>query len=439
MLKGEYASYRPGVKSIAYLATSLAEISVRHQEVMIGFRGAWVTVLSEAVAAGRTTLRDLEGREIPAALQRVAAYSGGKLPPPLAASLLAEIERNQWFRDKVLEHWEGGEDKPSSLFLSRPDGWWIDVAAAVAEVESGRDEARVDDLQKELVKLESKLNDATARIAEQKKELEAERRKAREMVESSREAVAARFRSDIAELQSVRAEAARLAERIAGLEAEHRELQDAFAALRSRFARARRLRVEDAGSAGATRFVSSNPVELARLLDLQTASFGRTPQTRQTSGRAAVGKRLSIASGVRPDSADAIRWLLGLTEPVVVLVDGYNAQFYIDRTDFTSGEARRKLVAALRRLRDSGTVKHRIVAVFDSTLPGDRVSRSSLGGVEVRFTEQDAIADEEIVAMVEPLDRVVVISSDREVREGSEDGGAVVLWSEALAEWLGRL
>ena len=52
--------------------------------------------------------------------------------------------------------------------------------------------------------------------------------------------------------------------------------------------------------------------------------------------------------------------------------------------------------------------------------------------------EKDRIADEEIVAMAEGLDRVVVISSDREVREGSEDGGAVVLWSEALKDWLAR-
>jgi len=31
---------------------------------------------------------------------------------------------------------------------------------------------------------------------------------------------------------------------------------------------------------------------------------------------------------------------------------------------------------------------------------------------------------------------VVVVSSDREVREGSEQHGAIALWSEALVGWI---
>ena len=46
--------------------------------------------------------------------------------------------------------------------------------------------------------------------------------------------------------------------------------------------------------------------------------------------------------------------------------------------------------------------------------------------------------DEEIVELAAGLDDVVVISSDREVREQAEADGAVVLWSEALAQWLAR-
>ena len=182
----------------------------------------------------------------------------------------------------------------------------------------------------------------------------------------------------------------------------------------------------------------SDPVKLGRLLDLQTASFGRNP------GAAVVPDQdkadpLTLDPGVRPDSSDAIRWLLNLDEAVVVEVDGYNAQFHIDRGDFTSGAARRKLIDALKRLRTSATIKHRVVVVYDSTLPGERVARSSVAGVEIRFAEKERIADEEIVEMADSLDRVVVISSDREVREGSDDTGAVVLWSEALAAWLERL
>jgi predicted RNA-binding protein with PIN domain len=131
--------------------------------------------------------------------------------------------------------------------------------------------------------------------------------------------------------------------------------------------------------------------------------------------------------------------LVELEEPVAVLVDGYNAQFHVDRVDFTSGTARRHLVDALKRLRLAATARHRVVVVYDSTMPGERAARTSLGGVEIRFAEEDRIADEEIVAMTAHLDRAVVISSDRAVREGAEANGAVVLWSEALGDWLARL
>ena len=48
---------------------------------MSSFRGRWIGLLDDALAAGRATLRDLDDPEIPATLRRVAGYSGGKLPP----------------------------------------------------------------------------------------------------------------------------------------------------------------------------------------------------------------------------------------------------------------------------------------------------------------------------------------------------------------------
>jgi predicted RNA-binding protein with PIN domain len=404
---------------------------------MSSFRGAWITVLGDAVAAGRSVLRELDGREVPASLRRVAAYTGGNLPPPLATSLLNEIENNEWFRDKVCDEWSGEPGSVADLFLNRPGGWWMEVAGAVAKSTTGEGEAQVGELEKRLARLEEKMQKATDRISEQRKEIDTERRRAKEMVESAREAIEAKYAREVASAAEVRAEAESLIERLEGLESEHRDLQEAFATLRSRYAKARRLRPEESGAGGGS--MPSDPVKLARLLDLQTASFGRTARDVPTGDVVAPDSPLSLDAGIRPDSADAMRWLIGLTDPAVVLVDGYNAQFHIDRSDFTSGAARRKLVEALRRLREASTARHRVVVVFDSTLPGERLPRSSLGGIEIRFTEQDAIADEEIVAMAENLDRVVVVSSDREVREGAEGNGAVVLWSEALAEWLGRL
>ena len=413
-------------------------LSVLDHEAMSNFRGVWINVLDGAIGAGRAAMRELEEREIPSGVRRVAAYSGGKLPPPLASSLLAEIDENEWFREKVTEQFAGDDESPSALFLHRPNGWWMGVVEAIAAAGLSHGEGRAADLQRQLDKTEAKLRTVNAKLTEQRKEADDERRRAREAVEATRNSVAARFETERAEMEAARQHSTALAKRVAELETEHLALQDAFATLRSRFAKARRYRVADSSAETGAGSLPSNPVKLARLLDLQTASFGRTPRTEvPVTAKDIVTLRLD--AGVRPDSADGIRWLLGLAEPVVVLVDGYNAQFHIDRRDFTSGAARRTLVNALRRLRDAATVKHRVVVVFDSTLPGERIPRSSLGGVEIRFTEKDVIADEEIIDLVADLDRVVVISSDREVREEAETGGAVVLWSESLAEWLARL
>ncbi len=395
-------------------------------------------MLSDAVAAGRAALRDLDGPEIPTSLQRVAAYCGGKLPPPLAASLLVEIDRNAWFREKVAEACEGDQSSPAGLFLNRPDGWWLDVAEAAAAEAGGREDAELADLRIQIDKVEEKRQAAAKKAAEYKKAFEKSKQRGKQKAETARRSVEAKFTAESAELAGVRAEATGLAERLEALEAERRELQDAYDGVRSRLAKARRQRMDESGKGGTSRSLPSDPVKLARLLDLQTASLGRTPGDPPELVAVPSSDRLTLDAGVRPDSSDAIRWLVGLEEPAVVLVDGYNAQFHVNRTDFTSGAARRSLVAALKRLRTACATKHRMVVVYDSTLPGERVARSSLGGVEVRFAEKNLIADEEIVAMAADLDRVVVISSDREVREGSEDAGAVVLWSEALAAWLDR-
>jgi predicted RNA-binding protein with PIN domain len=405
---------------------------------MSGFRGIWASVLSDAVAAGRGALRDLDGPEIPSSLQRVAAYSGGKLPPPLAVSLLAEIDRNDWFRDKVAETWEGDASSPAGLFLTRPDGWWIEIADEAAAKVSGRESALVADLRKQADKVEDKRRAAAKKAAEYKKALEKSKLRGKQRVETARRSVEAKFTAESAELASVRAEVASLAERLESLEMDHRELQDAYDGIRSRLAKARRQRMEESGSGATSRWAPSDPVKLARLLDLQAASLGRTPGQSTEPAKEHHSERLMLDAGIRPDSSDAIRWLVGLEDPAVVLVDGYNVQFHINRSDFISGSARRSLVDALKRLRTASTNKHRIVVVYDSTLPGERIARSSLGGVEVRFAEKDLIADEELVAMAGDLERVVVISSDREVREGSEGAGAVVLWSEAIAAWLDR-
>jgi predicted RNA-binding protein with PIN domain len=404
---------------------------------MRGFSATWSAVLNRAIKTARQVLRDLDEAEIPAALSKVASYQGGRLPPPLAARLLKELDENEWFRDKVADAWEGETGDASDLFLTRPAGWWVELTTAFDAADGEAEGRRLADMESRIGRVEAKRAAATKKAKELKKVAEDAKRSAKQMVESAKNAAEERFSGERAESAAARTELQKERERLAKLETEHQELQEAFALLRARFAKARRGRFDDAGHGRGSSSLPTDPVKLARVLDLQTAEMGRD-SSQPAATKPPAEKALGLAPGVRPDSSDAIRWLIGLGQPVVVLVDGYNAQFHIDRGDFTSGAARRYLIAALKRLRSTGSVRHRFVVVYDSTLPGDRAARTSLGGVEVRFAEEERIADEEIVEMASELSRAVVISSDRAVREGAEANGAVVLWSEALAQWLSR-
>lgn len=404
---------------------------------MRGFDSKWLGVLAPAIAAARGVLRDLDDAELTPPLRRVAASQGGRLPPPLALRLLKELDENEWFRQKVADAWVGDEVEPSGLFLTRPDGWWVEVAAAGTDAADGAEQQRLAAADAKLKVIAAKRDAATEKAKDLKRALEKARRGTKQQVDEARRNAEARYENDRADIAAYRSQLEEAKQQLADITNEHAALQEAFAALRSRFAKARRGRPEGADHADGSRSVPVDPVKLARLLDLQTASFGRDPGKPPAASESKV-KPLVLGAGIRPDSSDAIRWLIGLDDPVVVVVDGYNAQFHVDRGGFTSGAARRQLVAALKRLRARAKSQHRIVVVYDSTLPGERIPRTSVGGVEVRFAEEDRIADEEIVEMSAALGRSVVISSDRAVREGAEENGAVVLWSEALQLWLQR-
>lgn len=404
---------------------------------MSSFSGVWVNLLGGAIEAGRHALRELDPKEIPAPLSRVAAYQGGRLPPPLATKLLAEIDKNEWFRGKVVDEWDGDAGETSDLFLNRPDGWWLDLAGRSVAADVAQEQSRLDGLQTRLEEVAAKRRAAIKKATDYKKALAKAQRRSKVLTEEARRSVEKRLSAEVAQIDQLRTELETVQTRFDGLAAEHRELTEAFDTLRSRLMKTRRSRLDDSERTGGSSSLPRDPVKLARLLDLQSAEMGREIGTTRDAEEMEPN-RLRLAAGIRPDSSDSIRWLLGLDEPVVVLVDGYNAQFHIDGSDFTSGGARRRLVESLKRVRAAAGVKHRMAVVYDSTLPGERDGRTSLGGIEVRFAENDRIADEEIVEMTAGLDRVVVVSSDRAVRDGAEANGAVVLWSEALSGWLER-
>jgi hypothetical protein len=138
---------------------------------------------------------------------------------------------------------------------------------------------------------------------------------------------------------------------------------------------------------------------------------------------------LRLPTGVRPDHAEAIDWLTSVPTAVRVAIDGWNAAHQLASPP-TAAE-RDRIVEAARRLDLASRGPRRIQVVFDSS---DLIDQRTTKHYEVLFVPS---ADEQLIAEArENPVGLVLITSDRRVRETAEAAGAVGLWSEALVDWL---
>jgi hypothetical protein len=402
-------------------------------------------LLRPAIEAVRAVLRELDDDQIPADLTRVATASGRDLPPPIARTALRGLVRYDWLRERAAGKLVEGDDPPdaaaavSRLFVVRPEGWALDIvelAAAGGEAVgtmAGNDQRRrADDLER---RLETATSVSRARIAE----LEDELRRLR----SDRDVERSRRRAVLAEDSRAGASAER---RIARLEEEVQDARAEVARSRSeaerlaaaeRDLRRERSRLEAALAEATTGpgWLGADPAALASHLD-ELARMARPAPAGGGASGTAPGPVL-VPAGIRPDGHEAIDWLVGLERPVTLVVDGYNAGFHLVATR-DPAQVRRRLGLEIERLRRVAAGPLRVVVVYDSSVdaapPG-----SGRGGPEVRFTEPGTTADEEIAGLAASLGgAVVVVSSDRWVREVVEAAGAIALWSEALVDWAGK-
>ena len=105
----------------------------------------------------------------------------------------------------------------------------------------------------------------------------------------------------------------------------------------------------------------------------------------------------------------------------------------------TEVAARDRLNERLARFRRAATAPVQVIVVYDSAQSGGVSSAKGPGGIEIRFTEAGHTADEEILAIASQAPvRLAVVSTDRRVREGAEEFGALGLWSQALVAWFDR-
>jgi hypothetical protein len=382
----------------------------------------------------RKALRELDPKEVPASLRKVAATEGGGLPPPLLAKLLAELDGNQWLRERLVEQLEDRIEPTTASFLTRGEGWWLDLAAAAVESARYRPTPPAGD---EVAELRKKLATTSDRLVAAK----AERDRLRIELKESQAARARLVDPDVAgaELDALTAENRRLVAALADMEARVVAADERADSLRLR---AREAATPQMPSHPRPRAVGTgDPVVVARRLDTEIAALATGLSLADVAEPGAVAEVGSVPSqplklppGLAPDRPEAVGWLLRLPDAVRVIVDGYNLTYLLDRVDFHGGEARRRLVSLLGRL--ASRKPHRFLVVFDSMQPPGSPAR--MGDVEVVFTSGEKADDRIVELAAAGADLpVVVITNDRELRERVEAVGALSLWGDALAPHLG--
>ena len=372
-------------------------------------------LLSGALAAARRAMQRLEAKEIPPKVRAVAKLSG-KLAPPHALSLLNELDRNEWLREKAAEELADG-DRASWLFLHRETGWLEELtrlglersekdqlgALRKAEAELKAARAEIEKLRRDLASLKSKPKSIPAPPPPRRDPIDPELNTLRRLE--------AEHRLQIEHLTNSKQE---LSERVEAL-LRRKTKGKASTAARS--------------AAGLRR----QSLQLAQDLDTRLLAAAISPLPRLETGDPKLDQNppLKIPKGVRPDLPEAIRWLMAEPGPVTVAVDGWNLAFQLKTPP---GKRERKQVeAAVGRLSIKAAGPRKLLVYFDSRHDLAETTTGLHQTVEVEFP---ASADEALIELATRVERLVVISSDRRVREESARNGAVALWGEALIGWL---
>ncbi len=405
--------------------------------------GLPVELLTPALKAGRAALRRLDEDEVPAKLRKVSAYQGGRLPAPLVRSLLTFLDDEAWLREKAQDELGSyepnstGPRRASGLFLHRPPGWEFELGRSVGGSLQAAAERRVGELDSLVGDVEAREAETKRRLTEVQAQLDEAHASSDEEVESVRIQLRQVREGDRRELEI-------LENKIAGLEAEKLSDEDALAelgqmvdSLKERLHRAevQRASTEQRFQSGAGQaWAAGDPVDLARHLDMLIRTVEADPELLAYLEPVA-DREFRLPSGARPDERNAVEWLLRQPQPFTMVVDGYNVAFQL--VGESTRAARDRVNEELSRLRLRTMTPTQVTVVYDSSVNSEVETAPGPGGIRVRFTREGHIADEEIAEIVSTLDGpVVVVSSDREVREGTAELGAVVLWSEALVEWI---
>lgn len=402
-------------------------------------------LLRQVVEVARGTLRDMEWREVPRSMHRVAQSTGQRLPAPLEKLLLKEIDQDEWLREQVAEDFDGSEkgddphEQAAALFLLRPDGWEDRLEGVRRDLRDAWNSARIEHHERRIGELESELKKWKGDARQAQRDAEAARRAADRREEQAWEEARSKVEPGLIEANDrLRRDRRRLTGELDATRAELEETRQRLAATRGNLERERRIEHGPPARPEALNvWADMDAVEAARQLDGVVQAFFPGPAPVAIEPVPSAQEPLVLPAGVAPDSPRAVEWLIGLDRPFTLLVDGYNVTAKMYPPDrFSRPEIRDRLQNDLAELKVRARGRPRITVVWDSGRASETSAETLPNGIEVRYTREGWKADDELIDLAGCLGAsAVVFSSDREVREEAQRAGSLGLWSEALASW----
>ena len=403
-----------------------------------------------ALEEARRVIKAMRPDEVPHNLRRTRSSSSRRLTPIEAQALFRELERDAGFRQATLSGWEAArEDRTdprtaaSVLFLERSEGWEFRARGHLAEIE--RQEARMDadGLRASLGEAQSEVRLLKNQLAEQRRLAEKSTRQRTDQLRRD----LSRARERISQLEREVSEESRKSERWERetnaawdelTEADHR-----YDELRKRYSSKTKpvSAPSSAGPGGEVGF-SRDPLEAARMLD-QMVSFWEVGSDSRPEGDEPRPQLLELPPGVDPKSDGAMQWIYYEAPRLILVVDGWNAAHYWNSHRHVPGKPDARTIEFLTNKLDNlagySIGRHQVLFYLDSRhvrgLDPDWDNRFKSGRLTGFYVEDadDAIAREVAGRAGEG---VAVITSDNGLAERCRTHGAVILASEALAEWM---
>lgn len=435
--------------------------------------------LEVAFVVARRDRRDQSAPEPPRMLGPILDFAN--LPERALGMVRDALDGDSSFRSRVAEHVDPETlDEGSRLFLTRPEGWG---AALQTLVEEASRRAEADDLAvrhaeaTEALQVLSELRDQLCSERDELAVSVAELRRSgvthAERIETLQVQLADALhaidhlkqerREAVRQLKAQESLAQRRLERQRELEEVLEQQLEVFRKAEQTVPDPRRLdlmgRTEFDQVTASVAEVTAKVGELADVIGGLAGFLGslaRNPERsndnnddedRFTAGGSHRGahprgvtrrrRPVRLGRGLEADSIDGLAALLALPG-VVVMLDGYNVSMK-GWPKLQVSQQRESLMDAVGALQArSGATWH---LVFDGTYEGGRPAVSAPLPVRVHFTPSGVEADDRLLDFVEqaPADvEVVVVSSDRRVRDGARERGANVVSSETLLSLLRR-